>query len=227
MPLLRAPATHAGTVLSYSLSIWQRFEARFYSAIASWLYDPMVVSFGFRLLAGRLHPKVLEQGTRAVQAAGRRPILDLPVGTAFFTLGWGRGGFVVGTDIAAGMVEEAKSRADGRGAKWLTTAQADVQRLPFRDHTFGAIMCTNGLQVMPPLPITLAELGRVLDHAGSLFVCMITFPVGTLLPRSLENHLPTILKSHRQVVAALRSEGWKVTARDRSRLALLFEARRT
>ncbi|MBA2365462.1 MAG: methyltransferase domain-containing protein [Actinobacteria bacterium] len=213
--------------MSPSLSSFQRFEARFYSATASWLYDRVVVSFGFRLLAGRLHSKVLAQGTGAVQAAGHRPILDLPVGTAFFTLRWGRGGFVVGADIAAGMVEEAKSRADGRGAEWLSTAQADVQHLPFRDRSFGAIMCTNGLQVMPPLPLALAELGRVLDHAGSLFVCMITFPVGALLPLSLSKHLPTIFKSHRQVLAELRSEGWKVTARDRSRLALLFEACRT
>ena len=213
--------------MSSSLSRFQRLEARFYSAIAPWLYDAIVVSFGFRFLAGRLHPKVLEQGARAEQAAGHRPILDLPVGTAYFTLKWGRGGLVVGADIAAGMVEEAKARADRGGARWLTTAQADVQRLPFRDHSFGAIMCTNGLQVMPPLPLALAELGRVLDHTGSLFVCMITFPLGTLLPFSLRKHLPTIFKGHRQVLAELRSEGWKVTARDRSRLALLFEARRT
>jgi len=211
--------------VSSSLSSFQRFEARFYSATASWLYDPMVVSFGFRLLAGRLHRKVLAQGTRAVEAAGGRPILDLPVGTAYFTLRWGRGGFVVGADIAAGMVEEAKARADGRGAKWLTTAQADVQRLPFRDRSFGAIMCTNGLQVMPPLPITLAELGRVLDQDGTLLVCMILFPIEALLPRSLKGRLPTVFKGRAQVLEELRSEGWEVTAQDRSRLALLFEAR--
>lgn len=212
--------------MSSSLSSFQRFEARFYSAIASWLYDPIVLSFGFRLLAGRLHPKVLAQGTRAVQAAGHRPILDLPVGTAYFTLRWG-GGFVVGADIAAGMVEEAKARADGRGAKWLTTAQVDVQRLPFRDRSFGAIMCTNGLQVMPPLPITLAELGRVLDQDGTLLVCTILFPLGAVLPRSLKGRLPTVFKGRSQVLEELRSGGWEVTARDRSRLALLFEARRT
>ncbi len=211
--------------MSSSLSGLQRFEARFYSATASWLYDRMVVSFGFRLLAGRLHPKVLAQGARAVQAAGDRPILDLPVGTAFFTLRWGRGGFVVGADIAAGMVEEAKSRAGGQGADWLTTAQADVSRLPFRDHSFGAIMCTNGLQVMPPLPMTLAELGRVLDQDGTLLVCMILFPLGALLPNSLKSRLPTIFKGHAQVLEELRSEGWTVTARDRSRLAMLFDAR--
>jgi ubiquinone/menaquinone biosynthesis C-methylase UbiE len=211
--------------LSPSLSIWQRFEARFYSAIAPWLYDRLVVSCVFRLLAGHLHPRVLAQGARAVQVAGARPILDLPVGTAYFTLRWG-GGFVVGADIAGGMVEEATSRAEARGASWLTTAQADVRRLPFRDHSFGAIMCTNGLQVMPPLRIALAELSRVLDGDGSLLVCTILFPLGALLPRSWGKRLPTILKGRAQVLDELMGGGWEVTARDRSRLALLIEARR-
>ncbi len=88
-------------------------------------------------------------------------------------------------------------------------------------------MCTNGLQVMPPLPITLAELGRVLDQESRLFVCLILFPIGALLPRSLRGRLPTVFKGRAQVLEELQSEGWEVTAKDRSRLALLFEARRT
>jgi ubiquinone/menaquinone biosynthesis C-methylase UbiE len=211
--------------VSSSLSSIQRLEARFYSVTASWFYDRIVVSFGFKLLAGRLHSKVLLQGARAVQAAGHRPILDLPVGTAFFTSRWGRGGLVVGADIAAGMVERAKSRAAELDAKWLETAQADIQHLPFRDHSFGAIMCTNGLQVMPPLPIALAELGRVLDRDGRLFVCMILFPLGALLPGSLRGRLPTVFKGRAQVLEELRNQGWMVTARDGSRLAMLFEAK--
>jgi ubiquinone/menaquinone biosynthesis C-methylase UbiE len=225
VPLLRAPATKTGTALSSSPSTLQRFEARFYSVTASWLYDRIVVSIGFRLLAGRLHAKVLSQGGRAVQAAGQRPILDLPVGTAFFTSRWGRGGLVVGVDIASGMVKKAKSCAAELDAKWLTTAQADIRHLPFRDRSFGAIMCTNGLQVMPPLPIALAELGRVLDQGCPLFVCMILFPLGALLPSSLRGRLPTVFKGRTQVLEELQSEGWTLTARDRSRLAMLFEAR--
>ena len=210
--------------MSSSPSSFQRLEARFYSVTAPWVYDRIVVGIGFRLLAGRLHDKVLSQGGRAVQAAGPRPILDLPIGTAFFTSRWGRGGLVVGADIAAGMVKKAKTRAAELEAEWLTTAQADIRHLPFRDRSFGAIMCTNGLQVMPPFPIALAELGRVLDQDCPLFVCMILFPLGALLPSSLRDRLPTVFKGRAQVLEELRSEGWTLTARDRSRLAMLFEA---
>ena len=210
--------------MSSSPSSFQRLEARFYSFAAPWVYDRIVVGIGFRLLAGRLHDKVLSQGGRAVQAAGPRPILDLPIGTAFFTSRWGRSGLVVGADIAVGMVKKAKTRAAELEAEWLTTAQADIRHLPFRDRSFGAIMCTNGLQVMPPLPIALAELGRVLDQDCPLFVCMILFPLGALLPSSLRDRLPTVFKGRAQVLEELRSEGWTLTARDRSRLAMLFEA---
>jgi ubiquinone/menaquinone biosynthesis C-methylase UbiE len=208
-----------------ALTRFQRFEARFYSAIAPRLYDRIVVSLGFKLLAGRLHEKVLGQGARAVQAAGPKPILDLPVGTAYFTLRWGRGASVVGVDIAGGMVEQARARATTAGVQWLTPVQADVLKLPFGDQSFGAIMCTNGLQVMPPLAVVLAEMGRVLNHAGTLFVCMILFPVGALLPEAARRHLPTLFLSRKQVLATFHDTGWKIAAADRSRLALLLEAK--
>ena len=67
------------------------------------VYEPLVVNGAFKVFGGNLHERVAKQGRAAVAAARGRPILDLPVGTATFTIPIARehSGVVVGADIAA------------------------------------------------------------------------------------------------------------------------------
>ena len=204
----------------------RRLAKRVIGGIYSWaadtVYEPLVVQGAFKVFSGgRLHARVREQGLAAARVAADRPILDLPVGTGTFTLtvAGATDGIVVGADIAWGMVRQAKSAALRAGLRNLAGVQADAHHLPFRDASFGAILCTNGLQVMPGLAETLSELRRVLADDGKLYVSVVN------LPLSSAPTAPTLFMSRPQLKRALQGAGFTVTRLERERLATFLEAR--
>jgi demethylmenaquinone methyltransferase/2-methoxy-6-polyprenyl-1,4-benzoquinol methylase len=125
------------------------------------------------------------------------------------------------------MVQRTREAARERGASNLTAVQADAHDLPFNDGTFGAILCINGLQVMPGLPTTLEEFRRVLTPTGTLFVSTITAPIDRALPKSATPHLPTMLRSRASLLAEFERTGYEVRGIESQRLAYWFEARPT
>lgn len=194
-----------------------------YSWAADRVYDRLVVNGAFKILGGNLNDLVREQGRRALETAAGRPILDMPVGTAYFATEVARGydGTVVGVDIAAGMVREARRVARAANAR-LEVLQGDAHALPFRDGTFGAILCSNGLQVIPGLKPSVRELVRVLTQGGVLFVSVITLPAP--LPAGARAHLPTMMRPGADVADALSDVGLHARITRRERLATLIEA---
>ena len=196
----------------------QKVIAGIYSAAAHRLYDPLIVHGSFKLLSGgRLHELVAEQGRAAVRAADGGPILDVPIGTAYFTRAVAslHRGLVVGVDIAEGMVRESASLAAREGLSNLSVVQASVHALPFPDETFPAILCTNGLQVVPNLRGAVSELARVLTPGGTLFVSVVGVPLRS-------QSLPTALAT-KNVTDALEGAGLTILDARRSRLAWLAE----
>jgi len=204
----------------------QRAIGGVYSWAADRLYEPVVIKGSFRVLGGGLYPLVVEQGRRAVEAAKGRPILDVPVGTAYFTTETAarHAGVVVGADYAWGMAERARRDSANIGLNNLSVMQADIHRLPFADESFGAVLCTNGLQVIPGLQGALRELARVLAPRAPLLVSVIVAPVGAALPEFAARRLPTILRSGPDVAGKIAAAGLTVTSFRRSRLAYLIEA---
>jgi SAM-dependent methyltransferase len=199
----------------------KRMVGSIYSAAADRLYEPIVVRGAFRIFGGKLGERIAEQGRDAVALAHGRAILDMPVGTAHFTIETARvhGGVIVGADIAGGMVRKAGAVAREAGVDNLVLVQADVHQLPFRTGTFPAILCTNGLQVMPGLVRTVTELARVLERGGTLFISMLSLGLGS-------KALPTFLRPGSDVIVALEGAGLVVTATSKERLATLIEARK-
>lgn len=198
----------------------QKLIAGIYSRAAHRFYDPLVVHGSFKLLSGgRLHDLVAEQGRRAVSVANGGPILDVPVGTAYFTKAVARAhpGLVVGVDIAEGMVQESRAVARREGLSNLSVVQSSVHEMPFPDGTFRAILCTNGLQVMPDLEAAVTELARVLAPGGTLFVSVVGVPLRS-------KRLPTAFAT-KNVIGALNGAGLNVTARTVRRLMVLYESR--
>lgn len=197
------------------------------SALYSWaadrVYDRVVVNGAFKVFGGNLNDLVREQGRRALDVAAGRPILDMPVGTAYFATDVARNytGMVVGVDIAAGMVREARRVARAANAP-LEVLQGDAHALPFGDGTFGAILCSNGLQVIPGLEPSVRELARVLGENGMLFVSVITLPAP--LPAAARAHLPTMMRPGADVADALTAAGLTARITRRERLATLIEA---
>ena len=209
-------------------SILKRAIAGVYSYAADRLYEPIVVRTAFPLLGGDLNRVVFDQGRRATRAAAGRAILDMPVGTAFFAVEIARRHhpIVVGADIARGMVVEARAAARRRGAGNLVVVQADAHALPFADEAFGAVLCTNGLQVIPGLMATLRELHRVLRADGTLFATLITAPLSAVLPDGASRRVPALLRSRRDVLRAFDEAGFRIVGERRRRLALILEAAR-
>jgi ubiquinone/menaquinone biosynthesis C-methylase UbiE len=203
----------------------KRVVGAVYSAAAGHLYEPLVVHGTFPLLAGKMPDLVREQGRRAVAVAAGGPILDLPVGTAYYTVPTAKehDGLVVGVDIARGMVVRAAAVAAEHELDNLRTLQADVHHLPFPDDAFPAILCTNGLQVIPGLRPSLEELARVLSPGGTLFVSVITLPTTRLRPQKKDSR-PTWMLAGTHIADAIADTGLEVTGRRRERFATLIEA---
>lgn len=200
----------------------KRMIGGIYSFAADKLYEPLVVHGAFRVFGGQLNDLVREQGRRAVSGAAGGPILDLPVGTGYFAVEMARRhpGIVVGVDIAEGMTREtAERRVDG-----LVAVQADAHHLPFDDATFRAVLCTNGLQVMPGLVPSVTEMERVLAPGGRFYVSVIGAPLGAVFRSDTREHLPTVVRPAKDVVAAVEATGLHVTRHERARLATLIEA---
>lgn len=206
----------------------RRAIGRAYSLVADNLYEPVVVNGAFRLFGGNLNALVLEQGRSAVRASGGGAILDLPVGTGYFTMAMGRGSsrLVVGGDIAWGMVRHTARDARAAGLDNVVVVQADAHHLPFKDGSFAAVVCSNGLQVMPGLERNIAELTRVLAEHGTLFVSIVSMPLSSMLPRPAVDHLPVLFRSGKDVAATLDGGTLRLTSIARSRFAWLIEARK-
>lgn len=204
----------------------KRLVARIYDRSARRLYEPIVVRRAFPLLGGSVNDLALIQGREAVRVAAGRPILDMPVGTAHFTVKAARQhlGIVVGADIAEGMVREAGMRAEREALANLHPVQADAHALPFADGAFAAVLCTNGLQVIPGLVASVRELARVLAPGGMLYVSVITVGASRPVPRRARQKLPTFIRPDVDVARALSDAGFYIARIERSRLATLIDA---
>ena len=204
----------------------KRFIGSAYSFAADRFYDPVVVNGGFKLFGGNLNDLAIEQGRRAVDVANGGPILDMPVGTAYFTVTIARahGGLVVGSDIAAGMVARATEVASESGIANLRCVQADAHALPFPDDTFPAVMCTNGLQVIPGLRPSISELARVTSPGGYLFISVLTMPAPSSIRAARREKLPTVMLSGRDIANVVEDNGLVVQDLRTERLATLIEA---
>lgn len=197
-----------------------------YSFTADKLYEPVVVKGAFPLFGGDLNALAEEQGRAAVSHAKGRPILDIPVGTAFFTvkIAEAHDGIVIGSDIARGMVQETHRVAGEAGVGNLAPLQADIHSLPLKTSSIKAVVCTNGLQVIPGLRPSLAELVRVLEPNGMLFCSVLTLPLSKVLPRTKREHLPTLLRSGMEVADEISAAGLYVSSIRTERFATLIEA---
>ena len=79
-----------------------------------------------------------------------------------------RGGKVVATDLAEGMLEVAQENATRRGIKNFEIVACDVCELPFPDNSFDAISCRLGFMFFPDMLLAAKEMVRVLKPGGRI-----------------------------------------------------------
>jgi ubiquinone/menaquinone biosynthesis C-methylase UbiE len=95
-----------------------------------------------------------------------------------------QGASVVGADLSAGMLAQAKQHGVGQ------LLRVDMRRLPFADDSFGGVWCSASLLHLPKqdAPGALAEMHRVLAPGGPLMLAIQqgdgeaweTWPYGTV-----------------------------------------------
>lgn len=207
-------------------SLAKRFVEGIYSAAAENLYEPLVVQGAFRIFARSMHETIRIRGRRAADLADGAPILDMPVGTGYFSIDVAQQhtGVVVGVDLAEGMVREA--RAAGRKARTsnLVVLRGDAHRLPFSADTFKVILCWNGLQVIPGTDETVRELARVLQPGGTMFLSTLNLPVSDLMSERTTERVPPFMAGRKRFARAIEDAGLRIESLEKDRLATIFTA---
>ena len=109
-----------------------------------------------------IHAEVID---RLRPEAGQR-FLDLATGTgAVAELAAAAGAEVVGIDLAPGLIEQAKSRAEERGLE-IDYRVGDVEALELEDASFDRVASTCGVMFAPDHEAVARELARVTRPEG-------------------------------------------------------------
>jgi len=143
-------------------------------------------------LLNRLFSLGVDQGwrRRVVRLVRREPVerlLDVATGTADLAILAARrdaAKHVTGVDISEGMLGHGRKKVEARHLGGRVTLQhADSAALPFADGTFGAVTVAFGVRNFEDIERGLAEMRRVLQPGGRLFVLEFSRPKNDLLGR--------------------------------------------
>ncbi len=119
---------------------------------------------------------------RAIKLLGKyRPgtILDVATGTADFALAASalKPRKIVGIDLSEGMLRKGREKIERRGLSGLIHLQkGDSEELPFLDNSFDAALVGFGVRNFEHPERGLAEICRVLNPGGVLFVLEFALP---------------------------------------------------
>lgn len=114
----------------------------------------------------------VELFTRVLNQHGVRTILDAPVGTGRMAIPLANKFTITGIDISPAMIASAVARAKAEGITNLRWVEGSVDRLPFADGQFDAVVTARLFQHVPKdmAPAIVQELTRVLKPGGVLVV---------------------------------------------------------
>jgi SAM-dependent methyltransferase len=105
----------------------------------------------------------------SAELRGRGRALEIGVGTGIVSLPLADAGIpILGLDISAPMLTRLVDKAGGTPPFPLVVG--DATALPFADHVFGAAFLRHVLHLIPAWERVVAELVRVVDHAGTVLV---------------------------------------------------------
>ncbi|MGO9119545.1 MAG: class I SAM-dependent methyltransferase [Desulfomonilaceae bacterium] len=118
-----------------------------------------------------------------LEAAKLQPgqhVLDVACGVGIPSLTAARlltsAGSVIGIDLAPGMLELARSRAEDMGLNNISFQEADAEHLPFPDDSFDVVLCHLGLIHFTDRMRALQEMKRVLKFEGRLVLSVWSTP---------------------------------------------------
>ena len=120
-----------------------------------------------------------EEIIRALDLQDGDMVLDVAAGTGepgLTMAGLVGSGKVVITDLAEGMLDVARDKAEARGIRNYETVVCDVCALPFEDATFDAVSCRFGFMFFPDMLLAVQEMARVLKPGGKVAAAVWSTP---------------------------------------------------
>ncbi len=141
---------------------------------------------------------------RLLDGAGLKPgqhVLDVACGPGIPSLMAaplvGNDGAVVGIDLAPGMIELAKKKAEKAGLTNVTFREADAEDIPFPDDSFDVVLCNHGLVHTTDRVKALREMWRVLKRGGTIAISTWSTPERSLalsmVAKAILEHFPAAL----------------------------------
>lgn len=88
----------------------------------------------------------------------------------------GADGYVLATDISSNLLAYAASSAEEEGLKNFETKVMDAENMELEDASFDAVICRNGLMLMPKVDMAMAEVYRVLKPGGRFSAIVFSTP---------------------------------------------------
>jgi phosphatidylethanolamine/phosphatidyl-N-methylethanolamine N-methyltransferase len=110
------------------------------------IYD--VHSVFYDATFGRLVKRRIERAIHHMNIADTDRVLDLGIGTGVSLNYYPQRGRVVGVDLSAGMLREARKKIRERGLEHATVFQANALELPFADNTFDHVFISHVISVV-------------------------------------------------------------------------------
>lgn len=141
------------------------------------------------------HPKLAR---RLVEYAGIKPgekIIDMATGTGLVAIAAGEivgdGGTVIGIDISAGMLEQAKTKIETAKINNIEIRQTDVETVELPPNSCDKILCCTALPFLRDIPATLRRWYGFIKPGGKIGLCVFSetaFIAGNVLREAAEQY---------------------------------------
>ena len=151
------------------------------------------VSSGYDNPSLRFFRKSAENLSDFMELNGKEEVIDLATGTGNAALAIARRlpeGRVTGIDFSAGMLAQARARAEGMGN--VDFMEMDLQNIDFPDGHFDAASCAFGIFFLEDMMGSLKHVSAKVKSGGKIAMCGFAegsfAPNAELLYRRLESH---------------------------------------
>jgi phosphatidylethanolamine/phosphatidyl-N-methylethanolamine N-methyltransferase len=131
------------------------------------IYD--VHSMFYDATFGRLVKRRIERAILHMNIGDSDLVLDLGIGTGVSLNYYPTRGHVVGVDLSAGMLREARKKIRERGLTHTSVFQANALQLPFGDSTFDHVFISHVISVVSD-PIQLVKEAQRVAKPGARIV---------------------------------------------------------